>query len=146
MFTMQMTLAELETLLDEHSPRWRAFARILAMGPTTLVLEMPWRPEHARAGGTVSGPAMMALADRAAYYLTLAHVGPYPDAVTANLDIHFLVRPPAGEVTATATMLLVGSRLAVSTVELHARDRLVAHATVTYALPPSAPRVATVTA
>jgi uncharacterized protein (TIGR00369 family) len=137
---MPTTLAELETLLDEHSPRWRAFARILALGPTTLVLEMPWRTEHARAGGTISGPAMMTLADRAAYYLTLAQVGPYPDAVTANLDIHFLVRPPAGDVTATATMLRVGSRLAVSTVELHARDRLVAYATVTYALPPTTAR------
>lgn len=142
----RLTLAELETLLDEHSPRWRAFARILALGPTTLVLEMPWRTEHARAGGTVSGPALMTLADRAAYYLTLAQVGPFPDAVTANLDIHFLVRPLPGEVTATATLLLLGSAVAVSNVDLHARDRLVAYATVTYALPAAAARDGDLTA
>lgn len=133
----RLTLSELEALLDEHSPRWRQHARILGLGEQDIMVTMPFRAELVRAGGTMSGPALMALADRAAYYLTLALVGPVPSAVTSNLTIHFLVRPQPGDITATATILRIGSRLAVSTVDLHAAEQLVAHATVTYALPPA---------
>jgi uncharacterized protein (TIGR00369 family) len=114
-------------------PRWRSHTTIDALDDTSIRLRMPFRDELLRAGGTVSGPALMALADRAAYLLTLSHV-PVPSIATANLNIHFLVRPD-GDVVATATMLRLGRRLAVSNVEIHAGDRLVAHATVTYALP-----------
>lgn len=131
----RLTLTELESLLDEHAPRWRAFARIAALGEDTISLHVPFHPDLLRSGGTISGPAMMSLADRAAYYLTLALAGPVPDAVTSNLDIHFLERPGAGDLTATATMLRLGRRLAVSTVDVLSRSRLVAHAIVTYALP-----------
>jgi uncharacterized protein (TIGR00369 family) len=124
-------------LLDEHSPCWRQRARILGLGEHDILVTMPFRADLVRAGGTLSGPAMMALADRSAYYLTLAHVGPAPSAVTANLAIHFLLRPQPGDITATATMLRLGRRLAVSSVELCAAEQLVAHATVTYALPPA---------
>lgn len=132
----RLTLTELEALLDEHSPRWRQHARILGLGEHDIMVTMPFRAELVRGGGTMSGPALMALADRAAYYLTLALVGPVPSAVTSNLAIHFLVRPQPGDITATATMLRIGTRLAVSSVDLHAAEQLVAHATVTYALPP----------
>jgi acyl-coenzyme A thioesterase PaaI-like protein len=60
-----------------------------------------------------------------------------PSAATANLDIHFLVRPKPEDITATATMLRLGRRLAVTKVDIHSADQLVAHATVTYALPAS---------
>ena len=82
--------------------------------------------------------AMMALADTAAYFLVLAHAGPVPSAATANLDIHFLARPHPRDMFATATMLRLGRRLAVTTVDILSDDELVAHATVTYALPPTA--------
>ncbi len=131
-----MTLPELEVLLDEHSPRWRSRARIDSLAEQTITVTMPFHPRLVRAGGTIAGPAMMGLADRAAYYLTLAVVGPVPNAVTANLSIHFLVRPAPEDVTATAKMLRVGRRLAVSNVELHTAGELVALATVSYALPP----------
>ncbi|HEX5060333.1 MAG TPA: PaaI family thioesterase [Kofleriaceae bacterium] len=131
----RLTLTELEAVLDEHSPRWRKHARILGLGVQDIHVTMPLGAELVRAGGTFSGPALMALADRAAYYLTLALVGPVPDAVTSNLAIHFLVRPQPGDITATATVLRIGSRLVVSSVEMHAAEQLVAHATVTYALP-----------
>jgi len=145
----RLTLSELEAVLDEHSPRWRQHARILGLGTHDILVTMPLGAELVRApchrsggaalrgaaGGTMSGPALMALADRAAYYLTLALVGPVADAVTSNLAIHFLVRPQPGDITATATMLRIGTRLVVSSVDMHAAEQLVAHATVTYALP-----------
>ena len=133
----RMTIAEIETLMDQTFPSWRMFSSIVGQGEHDLTLRMPFRKDLVRAGGTISGPALMALADTAAYFVTLAHAGPVPSAATANLDIHFLVRPKPADITAVATMLRLGRRLAVSKVDLLSGDDLVAHATVTYALPSS---------
>ncbi|MBA3454073.1 MAG: PaaI family thioesterase [Deltaproteobacteria bacterium] len=133
----RMTLDEIASLLDQVFPEWRTFSEITALGERDITLRMPFRKQLLRAGGTISGPAMMALADTAAYYLTLAHAGPVASAATANLDIHFLSRPEPIDVTAVATMLRLGRRLSVSAVDLFSGETLVAHATVTYALPPS---------
>ena len=132
-----MTIAEIEHLMETTFPSWRQFSSIVALGEQDLTLEMPFRPELLRAGGTISGPALMALADTAAYFVTLAHAGPVASAATANLDIHFLSRPKPAPIRAIATMLRLGHRLSVSRVDLLSEDTLVAHATVTYALPPS---------
>jgi uncharacterized protein (TIGR00369 family) len=133
----RMTIVEIEALMDQSFPDWRNFSSITALGEHDITLRMPFRKQLLRAGGTISGPALMALADTAAYFVTLAHAGPVPSAATANLDIHFLSRPKPDDITATATMLRLGRRLAVSKVDLYSEDQLVAHATVTYALPPS---------
>jgi uncharacterized protein (TIGR00369 family) len=130
-----MTVAEIETLLDAHSKGWRTYSAIEALGERDMTVRMPFRPELTRGGGTISGPAMMLLADTAAYFLTLAHAGPVPTAATANLDIHFLTRPAPTDVVATATLLRLGRRLCVSRVDMYSQAELVAHATVTYALP-----------
>ncbi len=134
---MRMTQAELEALMDQGFPSWREFSTIVAVGENDITTRMPFRRDLMRAGGTISGPALMALADTAAYFLTLIHAGPVPGAATANLDIHFLVRPRPTDIVAVATMLRLGRRLAVSKVDLSSGDQLVAHATVTYALPPT---------
>lgn len=132
-----MTKEEIEALMDQGFPDWRSFSQIDSVGDNDLVLRMPFRKQLLRAGGTISGPAMMALADTAAYFLTLAQAGPITaSAATANLDIHFLSRPKPVDVIATATLLRLGRRLAVATVDLRSGDEVVAHATVTYALPP----------
>ena len=134
----KMTVPDLEALMDRFFPDWRTFSEITALGDNDITVRMPFRKQLLRAGGTISGPAMMALADTSAYYLVLAHVGPHAaSAATANLDIHFLSRPQPVDVIAKATMLRLGRRLAVSAVDLHSGADLVAHATVTYALPPS---------
>jgi uncharacterized protein (TIGR00369 family) len=130
-----LTVPDIEQLLDQHYPPWRLYSRIEGLGERDLTLRMPFKKELTRAGGTISGPALMALADTAAYYLLLAHCGPVLAAATANLDIHFLARPEPTDVTAVATLLRKGRRLVVSRVDMTSGDELVAHATVTYALP-----------
>jgi uncharacterized protein (TIGR00369 family) len=132
-----LTIAELEALMDRHFTTWRSYSTIESHDHRELVLRMPFRKDLVRAGGTISGPAMMALADTAAYYLTLIYAGPVPEAATANLDIHFLARPQPIDMLATARLLRLGRRLAVSTVDIRSAgtDDVVAHATVTYALP-----------
>lgn len=132
----KMTVAEIEALMDVGFPDWRRFSQITGLTENDITLRMPFRKDLMRAGGTISGPALMALADTAAYFVTLAHAGPQvASAATANLDIHFLSRPKPADITATATMLRLGRRLAVTKVDLYSDTELVAHATVTYALP-----------
>src|SRR5580765_4817661 len=97
-----LSLAELEALIGQFFPDWRTYAEITRLGDDDIELRMPFRPTLLRAGGTISGPAMMALADTAAYYLLLAQAGPVPSAATANLDIHFLSRPEPVDVIAKA--------------------------------------------
>lgn len=132
----RMTIEEIGALMDQGFPDWRNYSEMVALGERDLTLRMPFRKQLLRAGGTISGPAMMAFADTATYFLVLAHAGPVPSAATANLDIHFLARPKPVDMTATATLLRMGRRLAVAAVDIHSDGELVAHATVTYALPP----------
>ena len=131
-----MTIAEIEALMDQGFSDWRKLSEITALGDNDITLRMPYRKSLQRSGGTISGPALMALADTAAYLVTLAQAGPVANAATANLDIHFLARPRPADITAKATMLRLGKRLSVSRVEIFSDAQLVAHATVTYALPP----------
>ncbi|MDE3107113.1 MAG: PaaI family thioesterase [Acidobacteriota bacterium] len=92
---------------------------------------------HGRPGGTVSGPTMMALADLAAWLVTMAHVGPVLLAVTTSLHIDFLRKPTLTDVVARARLIKLGKRLSVSDVEIFSRgsEKLVAKAQVTYSLP-----------
>src|SRR6516165_7251013 len=64
-----------------------------------------FRASSLRPGGTISGPAMMALADFAMYVAVLAAIGPVPLAVTINLNINFLRKPVASDLTAEACLL-----------------------------------------
>jgi uncharacterized protein (TIGR00369 family) len=91
-----------------------------------------------RPGDTVSGPTMMALADNAMYAVLLAMIGPVALAVTTSLNINFLRKPTLGDLVAEARLLKLGRRLAVGEVVLYSDgiDDPVAHATLTYSIPP----------
>ncbi len=97
-----------------------------------------FNPSSLRPGGTLSGPAMMTLADLAMYALVLSAVGLKPLAVTTNLSINFLRKPAPGDLIAEARMLKLGKALAVGEVSIRgdgAAD-VCAHAVVTYSIPP----------
>lgn len=90
-----------------------------------------------RPGNLVSGPTQMALADRAAYAVILAHIGPVAMAVTSNLNMSFLRGVTMDPVFADAALLKLGRRLASVDVRLWQSDEahVVAQSTVTYAIP-----------
>lgn len=108
----------------------------LEHGVAELVL--PPSERFRRAGGTVRGPTLFALADLALYAACLSVLGPQPLAVTTDITIHFLRRPPVAELRARAQILKTGRTLVYGAVEIRSaqREGLVAHATGTYALPP----------
>ena len=90
-----------------------------------------------RPGGIVSGPTQMALADRAAYAVILAHIGIVPMAVTSNLNMSFLRALRLAQFFADAQLIKLGRRLASVDVRIW-QDRpqnIVAQSTVTYAIP-----------
>jgi uncharacterized protein (TIGR00369 family) len=92
-----------------------------------------------RPGGSVAGPVQFALADVAAYALILA-ARHDKDAVTVDLTINFLRPAMTLPLIALATPLRAGRRLFTAEVRIieEASDRLMAHATTTYALSGSA--------
>ncbi|CAG0989681.1 acyl-CoA thioesterase [Gammaproteobacteria bacterium] len=108
------------------------------LGDGRALLVMPGNAQNIRAGGTLSGPSIMALADAALYAAVLTKVGLEPMAVTSDLAVRFLRKPPPRDLCGEAAILHLGRRQAVGEVRLYAPDdpsRPVAHATGTYALP-----------
>ena len=102
-------------------------------------VRLPFDEVHIRPGGTISGPAMMALADFTMYAVVLGMIGPVKLAVTTSLNINFLRRPGRGDIVADGRILKLGKRLAVGEIFLtSAGDGAdpVAHVTATYSIPP----------
>lgn len=104
-------------------------------------MRLPFKPELIRPGGTISGPAMMALADVAMYGLVLARIGMVKLAVTSSLTINFLRKPGQVDVIAEGRMIRCGRRLAYGEVFMYSDGDPdpVAHVTMTYAIPESGP-------
>jgi uncharacterized protein (TIGR00369 family) len=80
---------------------------------------------------------MFALADIALYVAVLGRIGRVALAVTTNLNINFLRKPPAADLIGEARLLKLGKRLAVGEVSIvsAAEHELVAHAVGTYSIP-----------
>ncbi|MBO0662704.1 PaaI family thioesterase [Jiella sp. MQZ9-1] len=106
-----------------------------------IVMKLAAAERHLRPGGTVSGPTLFTLADVSAYVAILAHIGPVALAVTTNMSINFLLKPPPGTLVATAKILKLGKRLAVVEVAIagDGDGTTVCHAVATYSIPPSSP-------
>ena len=134
-----MSAAELADMARENVPLVGTLAmQVESVLPGSVIIRVPYRDEFIRPGGTISGPVLMAVADFALYGVVLSLIGRMDLAVTTNLSINFLRRPPPGDVIARARILKMGKRLAVGEVLLHGGDEedLVAHVTGTYSIPP----------
>lgn len=104
-----------------------------------VCLRLRVQDRHLRPGGTVSGPAIFALADVAMYLAILARIGPVALAVTTNCSIDFMRKPGAGvDMLAEARVLKLGRSLAVGDVLLFSAGLgdAVARASLTYSIPP----------
>lgn len=134
-----MTVEDIERTVDEAFPQARRLGWILdSVGGGAARLRLPLRDGHLRPGPSVSGPTLMTLADTAIYFALLGELGPKLLAVTTSLNINFMRGCAAGEIVADARLLKLGRRLAVGEVSIHpvGSDELIAHATVTYSIPP----------
>jgi uncharacterized protein (TIGR00369 family) len=137
---LQMTVAQIEAFLAEHFPKIDQMQLVIeTLEPHQMRLRMGHHQDQLRPGGTISGPTQMALADVGIYILLLAHIGPVALAVTTSLNINFLRKPAPADLLADVKLLKLGQRLAVGEVTMYSagEDDPVAHATVTYSIPPN---------
>lgn len=136
---LQMTVAELQSFLVRDFGQVAGDFAIERSDAAGLSLRLRVQEKHLRPGGTVSGPAMFALADVAMYLVLLARIGPVALAVTTNCSMDFMRKPAAGrDVLAEARILKLGRSLAVGDVMLtsEGQGEPVARAGLTYAIPP----------
>ena len=100
----------------------------------TATCRLPWREELLRPGGTVSGPALMGLADVAMWAALLGVTGGRDESLTTSLTIHFLRRLAPGPVLAQARLLKRG-RIIVGevTIRSEASEEIAAHVTTSWA-------------
>ena len=135
----RMTAEELEQFLYSHFPdtAHRAF-KVERVDEMFAQVRMCYDRRHLRPGGTISGPSLMMLSDTAMYMALLGMIGPVALAVTTNLNINFLRKPEQADVIAECKLLKLGKRLAVGEVTMYSEGdhAPVAHATVTYSIPP----------
>lgn len=133
----RITLEAFERLCAEELPFLRVFgAKADAIGHGWARGHLPASGQMLRPGGTIAGPAQMALADFLMYAAVLGAIGEVKLAVTTQLSINFLQRP-TGELSAECRLLKIGKRLAVGEVSLFdATGTLVSHVTATYSIPP----------
>jgi uncharacterized protein (TIGR00369 family) len=139
MTVMQMTVAELQAFLARDFGQVAEDFRVESADAERLALRLIVQDRHLRPGGTVSGPAIFALADVAMYLAILARIGPVALAVTTNCAIDFMRKPAAGvDLLAEARILKLGRVLAVGDVLIFSegQDQPMARAGVTYSIPP----------
>lgn len=130
---------EMTGFLQEVFPQVDGMFGIDRLDEDLLVMRLFSHDRHLRPGGTVSGPAMFSLADVAAYVATMARIGREALAVTTHCSIDFMRKPVSGaDVLAEARILKLGKALSVTDVLLFSEGQSepVAHASLTYSLPP----------
>ena len=136
---LALTRAELQHFLDrDFGPLGGDFI-VDRVAPDGLTLRMKASDRFLRPGGTVSGPALFALADVAVYLAILSRIGMAALTVTTNCSIDFMRKPEAGrDVLAHTRILKLGRALAIGDALLFMDGGAdpVARASLTYAIPP----------
>ncbi|WP_421988935.1 PaaI family thioesterase [Roseococcus sp.] len=106
-----MTLAEIEAILHAGVPLGAEWGvRLLEASPGYAKLELPSSPRVLRPGNTVSGPAIMGLADIAMWAALLAGTEGRDESLTTAMNVNFLRACGPGPIIATARVLKGGGR------------------------------------
>ncbi|HJM51728.1 MAG TPA: PaaI family thioesterase [Alphaproteobacteria bacterium] len=101
-------------------------------------LRMPYREVMVRPGGTVSGPAMMGMADFALYIAIMNVIGRKDLILATSLNITFLRAPKPIDMLCQTNLLKLGRRLCVGEVQIFSDGDPdpVAHILGTSSIPP----------
>ncbi|UPY39025.1 PaaI family thioesterase [Sediminicoccus sp. KRV36] len=101
-----MSPAEIEAIIHRGVPLGAAWGvRVLAADATEARLELPHHAALLRPGNTVSGPAIMGLADMAMWAVLLAGSEGRDESLTANMHVNFLQPCGPGPIYATARLV-----------------------------------------
>jgi len=108
--------------------------RLVLHTPGRVEVQMAAKPEMGQEYGIVQGGVLSALADTAAVYLLLPNAMDRGSVNGVEFKMNFL-RPAltdGNDLTAIATPVRIGRRVAVCSVDIMQADRLVARGTFTY--------------
>lgn len=136
---MKMNREALGVFLLAEFPQVADMFTIEAVEPMGVTVRLRHDERHLRPGGTVSGPAMFALADVAVYLAILAMIGPKALSVTTSCSIDFMRKPKSGvDLICRTRLLKLGRALAVGECLLFSEgsEAPVARASLTYSVPP----------
>ncbi|WP_134681910.1 PaaI family thioesterase [Paracoccus ravus] len=139
---LAMSVAQSNAFLDREFPQIAGQVRVETSDEERLIARLIVGEAHLRPGGTISGPAMFALADVAIYLAILARIGEVALAVTTNASVDFMRKPEAGrDLIAECRLLKLGRVLAVGEVMIRSEgvEGIVARCSMTYSIPPKAP-------
>ena len=134
-----ISIEDFNVLIREELPfAWEQGFMVERLDAGEARVRLPIDQAHLRPGGTVSGPAMMGLADYTMYAVVLSRIGRQKMAVTTSLNANFLRRPSPKDLVAEGRLLKLGRRLAYGEVTIFSQgeDDPVCHVTSTYSLPP----------
>lgn len=137
---MTLTAAEFQELATQGVPYVGQLGCVVErFEPGLVEVRLPYAEALLRPGGTVCGPAMMALADITLYGVVLSLIGRVELAVTTDLNVHFLAKARPGDLVGRGRILRLGRVLAVGEVTIAGvgGGEPVAHAVGTYAMPPA---------
>lgn len=136
---LAMNAEELNLFLDRVFPQVAGQIRVESVDKDMLLSRLIAGEAHLRPGGTISGPAMFALADASIYLAILSRIGEVALAVTTNASIDFMRKPAAGrDLLAECRILKLGRVLAVADAMIRSEgdDAIVARCSMTYSIPP----------
>jgi uncharacterized protein (TIGR00369 family) len=137
--TLKLSATEVTEFLSQVFPQVNNDFTIEALEEMRSSVRLNVGDRHLRPGGTVSGPAIFALADVAFYITLLGMIGREALTVTTNCAIDFMRKPAANtDLIAESRVLKLGRSLAVGDVLIFSDGMTepVARASLTYAIPP----------
>ena len=136
---VKMDRDALQAFLGDAFPQVAADFTVAEVRPMEVRVRLHVTERNLRPGGTISGPAMFALADVSVYLAILAMIGPEALSVTTNCSIDFMRKPAAGtDLFCEARLLKLGRVLAVGDAMILSEGMAapVARASLTYSIPP----------
>ena len=136
---VKMDRDALQAFLGDAFPQVAADFTVAEVRPMEVRVRLHVSERNLRPGGTISGPAMFALADVSVYLAILAMIGPEALSVTTNCSIDFMRKPAAGtDLFCEARLLKLGRVLAVGDAMILSEGMAapVARASLTYSIPP----------
>jgi uncharacterized protein (TIGR00369 family) len=129
--------AEIEAIIHAGVPLAGAWGiEVVEAAEGRATVRLPFRPDLLRPGGTVSGPALMGLADVAMWAALLGVTGGRDESVTSTVTVNFLRPFAPGPVVAEARLLKRGKRMVFGEVLLRAESatEVSAHVTTSWAV------------
>jgi len=107
---------------------------LIDLGDGYAQLAFEIQPHHTQHLGVVHGGAIATLADHCGWYAVISQLDKEFTSVTIELKINYL-KPAKGEIlTAEAKVVNRTKKTAFTTIEIFAKDTLVAFATATYSI------------